>query len=120
MKAFLSKAAYTFRFALLSIFFLILTPISWILGKNYSNCWLYVIDRYIREGGYIVFRRTNYYKNSLLIWEHASWTPDLKIFYSYLPTQSKHIRIFPPLLFRGAVYSKRFTHGHLTSEWVLC
>lgn len=120
IKVFSYKAAYVIRFLILSILFLILTPISWALGKEYSNCWLYVIDRYIREGGYIAFRRTDYHKSTILIWEHAFWTPDLKIFYSYLPRETKHKRILPPLLFKGDVYFKRFTHGALSEDWALC
>jgi hypothetical protein len=120
MEIFLYKSAYVLRFLILSVLFLILTPIKWLLGKEYSNCWLYVIDRYIREGGYIVFRRTEYHKNAILIWEHAFWTPDLKVFYSYLPKKSKLKRIIPPLLFKGEVYIKRFHFGQLNPEWELC
>ena len=112
-----AKLAFVLRFFMPTLLYIVLTPISGIMGIHYSNCWLYVINKYICKGGYIVFRRTKFHKNNIFIWEHALWTNDLKTFYSFIPREEYKKRFLPPLLFKGKVACKKFTHGELT-EWI--
>lgn len=91
---------FTIRFAIYIIIFMMLYFIAAVTGFKYSNCWIYAIERYLSEGGYIVFRKT-FFNQSSIIWEHALWSRDLKTFYSFVPKDTKVKRLFPPIIFIG-------------------
>jgi len=91
---------FTIRFIVYILIFLILYTIAAITNFKYSNCWIYAIEQYLKNGGYIVFRRTNF-NNSIILWEHALWTKDLREFHSFVPKNAKTLKNVPPLLFNG-------------------
>lgn len=64
-----------------------------------SNCLVYALRRWIRDGGYLIVRRSRWGW-----WPHFLWAPtlgDLEV-EQYAPRQSQR-RLCPPLLFRGRV-----------------
>ena len=79
---------------------------------KYTNCWIFVIKKYLTKGGYIVFRRSMWSKYKGIVWEHAFWTPDLKTYYNVVPLDKKKKRILPPFLFESKLII--FEGGNLT------
>ncbi len=65
-----------------------------------GNCCLYALRRWLREGGYLIFRRS--YSGW---WPHASWSADLRTFWQFRPPHPKAGMLLPPPLYRGEVSS---------------
>lgn len=98
---FFNVAHFLLRMLALIILAFIVFVASALSGFIYTNCWIYSINNYIVKGGYIIFTVTNWSKFKWFPWEHATWSPDLKVIYNIVPTKKKHSRILPPLLFKG-------------------
>lgn len=64
----------------------------------WSNCLLYACGQFLRHGGYLEIRWSDYGP-----WPHADWTADRVIYCTFTPDTPKHRRRFPPLLFKGHV-----------------
>lgn len=64
-----------------------------------SNCIIYAVFTWLKQGGYIVIR-----KSRRGWWPHFLWSLDLKTFKEYYPLYPKRRKI-PPPLFRGYVKS---------------
>jgi hypothetical protein len=65
-----------------------------------SNCFLYAVTQYARQGGGIVVVPSRFGW-----WPHFMWSPDGILFYEFNPTWDKkrwRFRI-PPILFTGTV-----------------
>jgi hypothetical protein len=62
-----------------------------------SNCFLYALGRFAREGGYLVLRKSHFGW-----WPHLLWSKDLRSFEQFVPIAARR-RLIPPLLFRGSV-----------------
>lgn len=65
-----------------------------------SNCLLYAVRCWLTDGGYVVFRRSDYGW-----WPHVFWSADGGALSEYVPLDPTWFRRrpFPPLLFRGYV-----------------
>lgn len=65
-----------------------------------SNCLLYALGRWWREGGYLIVRRSRFWHHPLGF--HLLWSPDLLRFYDYAPTPAiERPWWWKPLWFRG-------------------
>lgn len=63
----------------------------------WSNCLFYAVNRWWREGGYLVIMWSNYGW-----WPHIAWSPDLVEYYEFCPP-TKRRRWCPPWIFWGSV-----------------
>jgi hypothetical protein len=68
-----------------------------------SNCLLWALRQWRREGGYIALRRTTMKRRGL--WCHFFWSPDLVTWKSYVPQPAKppFLGFLPRLWFKGVV-----------------
>lgn len=65
-----------------------------------SNCLFYAFNRWRKEGGFVVVRKSHHGW-----WPHFLWTGDHVTFWEFSPMS--HCRpIIPPLLFRGYIRSR--------------
>lgn len=63
-----------------------------------SNCIIWALGQWRREGGYVALRRSNYGW-----WPHMLWSPDMVVWTEFVPVAPKRKRRLPPLWFRGRV-----------------
>ena len=70
-----------------------------------NNCLFFAIGLYIKHGGYIVFRKSNYGK-----WSHVMWTNDLKEFSHYVPLNPPlRYPLIQKIYFKGRVKTETFS-----------
>ncbi|MHA2068982.1 MAG: hypothetical protein ACXABY_31860 [Candidatus Thorarchaeota archaeon] len=72
---------------------------GWLTGffRNYSNCLIYAKQKYDKEGGWIVMRKSHYGW-----WPHfLHLSKDMKL--TQYTLHGKRKRIIPPLVFKGFV-----------------
>lgn len=62
-----------------------------------SNCLVYAVGRWIREGGYLIARRSQFYPGP-----HFGWSADLLRVFHFVPNRPRK-RLLPPIWFRGHV-----------------
>lgn len=62
-----------------------------------SNCLLYAVGRWRREGGYLIIRRSR-----LTPWVHVLWSLDLRTFAAFVPQRARR-RWWPQLWFPGRI-----------------
>jgi len=66
-------------------------------GKYLSNCFLFALGCYWREGGYLIASKSRWGW-----WLHFQWSPDLDTIWEFHPLRVKRpSRRFPPLVFWG-------------------
>jgi len=63
--------------------------------------------RHLREGGYLVIRRSRVEKSGhwRAWWPHFLWSADLRVFWQFKPVADLSRVWFPPPVFRGYEYS---------------
>lgn len=66
------------------------------LRSSLSNCIVYAVKRFVKEGGYLII-----HKSRFGWWPHMMWSEDLRTFWEFEPEQAKKKHRFPPLIFRG-------------------
>tara|TARA_R110002012_G_scaffold303533_1_gene505351 strand:+ start:6193 stop:6429 length:237 start_codon:yes stop_codon:yes gene_type:complete len=64
-----------------------------------GNCLFYAIVKFIKNGGYIIFRKSKYGN-----WSHIMWTPDFETFYHFVPVnQPLRFAFIHKIFFKGRV-----------------
>jgi hypothetical protein len=63
-----------------------------------SNCLFFVLAKWMKEGGYVVIR-----KSHSGWFPHFLWSPDLKTFLHFTPINRRSGKPLPPLFFTGYV-----------------
>jgi hypothetical protein len=63
-----------------------------------SNCLIFVLVRWLRDGGFVIARKSN---NGW--WPHFFWTADLVVFEEYTPKYPNKHLLCPPPLYQGIV-----------------
>lgn len=63
-----------------------------------SNCLIWALWRWFRDGGYLIVRKSRYGW-----WPHFLWSRDLLMIEQFVPRIPNHHRRIPPLLFDGYV-----------------
>jgi hypothetical protein len=63
-----------------------------------SNCLIYALRKWWREGGYILIRWSTYYPGPHFL--HMSRAGEIT---SFVPVDDKRRRLIPPPLFRGKI-----------------
>jgi len=66
-----------------------------------SNCLIFALAHLWHDGGYIVFRKSEYWGG--IFGFHVLWSQTLEKFEEFTPLLPKRPRWFPPLLFKGYV-----------------
>lgn len=76
-----------------------------------NNCYLWARWQLFCRGGYLISTQSKFGW-----WTHHYWTPDLVLFYEWVPEGRKRRRLWPPLLFRGYVATRHIDTFHRLSR----
>jgi hypothetical protein len=69
--------------------------------RRRSNCLIFALAHWWRDGGYLIIRRSEYWGKGFGL--HFLWSPNLVTFEEFTPVRAKARRICPPILFIGFV-----------------